>query len=123
MSLQTFFDNFALLADAPNGVAKLRELILRLAIQGRLVPQDPSDEPASVLVDKIKKKKAQGVQDNKIKKAEQLSSIKEDEIAFNLPNKWKWTRLAELCELITKGSSPKWQGINYVNEGEGILFV
>src|SRR5207253_5190406 len=45
------------------------------------------------------------------------------EMAFSLPNKWKWARLAALCELITKGSSPKWQGINYVSEGEGVLFI
>ena len=45
MTAETFFANFGHLADAPNGVKKLRKLILQLAVQGELVPQDPSDEP------------------------------------------------------------------------------
>jgi len=48
MDTTTFFDNFERLAEAPNGVGKLRELILQMAVQGRLVPQDPNDEPAAV---------------------------------------------------------------------------
>lgn len=54
VSLRTLSNNFALIADAPNGVAELRELISQLAPQGRLVLQDPTDEPASVLLEKIK---------------------------------------------------------------------
>jgi hypothetical protein len=49
MTPETFFEQFAIFAEAPNGVAKLRELILQLAVQGKLVPQDVNDEPASVL--------------------------------------------------------------------------
>ena len=56
MTVETFFANFGHLADAPNGVQKLRELILQLAVQGKLVPQDPKDEPASVLLEKIELK-------------------------------------------------------------------
>jgi type I restriction enzyme S subunit len=49
MDTTTFVDNFDRLAEAPNGVAKLRELMLQMAVSGKLVPQDPNDEPASVL--------------------------------------------------------------------------
>ncbi len=52
MTLNTFFDNFELLADAPDGIQKLRAMILQLAVQGKLVPQYPNDEPASVLFGK-----------------------------------------------------------------------
>ena len=54
MTPETFFEHFALLADAPNGVQKLRKMILQLAVQGKLVPQDPEDEPADVLLEKIR---------------------------------------------------------------------
>ena len=57
MRLETFFNNFELLADAPNGVQKLRELILQLAVQGKLTLQDPNDEPAFILLEKIKEEK------------------------------------------------------------------
>ena len=53
MTVETFFADFGCLADAPNGVKKLRELILQLAVQGKLVPQDERDEPASVLLEKL----------------------------------------------------------------------
>ncbi|MEA5511301.1 hypothetical protein VB715_16125 [Crocosphaera sp. UHCC 0190] len=55
--LHTFFNHFELLADAPNGVQKLRELILQLAVQGKLVPQDENDEPAAILLETIKTEK------------------------------------------------------------------
>ena len=64
MRLETFFNNFELLADAPNGVQKLRELILQLAVQGKLVPQDSTDEPASVLLEKIGVEREQIVKKN-----------------------------------------------------------
>ncbi|WP_054864604.1 hypothetical protein [Methanosarcina barkeri] len=57
MNPDVFFENFELLADAPNGVQKLRELILQLAVMGKLVPHDPNDEPASILVERIKTEK------------------------------------------------------------------
>jgi type I restriction enzyme S subunit len=57
MTIDTFFAHFGHLADAPNGVQKLRELILQLAVQGKLVPQDPDDEPASVLLERIEAEK------------------------------------------------------------------
>jgi type I restriction enzyme S subunit len=93
-----FFANFGYLADAPNGVKKLRELILQLAIQGKLVPQDPNDEPASVLLAKIK--------EEKIKKAEPLPAVGSDEIPYDLPKGWVWTRLGELG-ITQTGTTPK----------------
>jgi len=68
MNLETFFDNFELLSNAPNGVQKLRELILQLAVQGKLVPQDPNDEPASVLLEKIRAEKERLIREKKIKR-------------------------------------------------------
>ncbi|MDX2032051.1 MAG: restriction endonuclease subunit S [Blastocatellia bacterium] len=97
MKVETFFENFGQLADAPNGVQKLRELILQLAVQGKLVPQDPNDEPASVLLAKIDAEKERLIQGKKIKKNDQLPPIGADEMPFGLPQSWAWVRLDELC--------------------------
>ncbi len=123
MNLETFFNNFDLLADAPNGVQKLKELILQLAVMGKLVPQDENDEPASVLIDNIQFQKQLLLKEGIIKKEKPLPVIEADEIPFELPKGWEWVRLDNLCELITKGSSPKWQGVNYVESGNGTLFI
>ncbi|MGH9851230.1 MAG: hypothetical protein ACREBD_15440, partial [Blastocatellia bacterium] len=95
--LETFFENFGQLAAAPNGVQKLRELILQLAVQGKLIPQDPNDEPASVLLEKIRAEKERLVKERKIRKSEPLPPIGADEVPFDLPQGWEWIRLAEAC--------------------------
>ena len=58
MTLKTFFDKFELLTDAPNAVTTLRQIILQLAVKGKLVSQDYNDEPASILLEKISKRKS-----------------------------------------------------------------
>jgi type I restriction enzyme S subunit len=103
MELETFFGQFELLADAPNGVQKLRELILQLAVQGKLVPQDPNDEPAELLLERIREEKAQLVKEVKIKKSEKLPPVDVDEMPFELPNGWEWVRLDSICSKITDG--------------------
>ncbi|EKO3686611.1 restriction endonuclease subunit S [Vibrio metschnikovii] len=77
------------------GVKKLRELILELAVRGKLVPQDPSDEPASVLLERIAAEKAQLVKEKKIKKPKALPPIN-DSKPFQIPNNWGWSQLGFL---------------------------
>ena len=108
MKLDTFFDNFGLLADAPNGVQKLREMVLQLAVQGKLVPQDSKDKPASVLLEKIKAEKERLIKENKIKKPKPLPLIEADEIPFELPFNWVWARLDTICSYIQRGKGPKY---------------
>ncbi|HEO9732755.1 restriction endonuclease subunit S [Klebsiella aerogenes] len=78
------------------GIKKLRELILELAVRGKLVPQDPNDEPASELLKRIAAVKAKLVKQGKIKKQKPLPEISEDEKPFELPVGWEWQRLIEL---------------------------
>jgi type I restriction enzyme S subunit len=102
----------------------LNQAILQEAVQGKLVPQDPKDEPASELLKRIKAEKATLRQaQGKGKKEKPLPPIKPEEIPFEIPENWVWCRLGEICDNITKGSSPNWQGVQYVSEGEGILFI
>ncbi|WP_122544686.1 restriction endonuclease subunit S [Pseudomonas viridiflava] len=89
-------ENLPLLAGAPNGIKMLRELILELAVRGKLVPQDPSDEPASELLTRIAEGKARLVAEGKIKKQKALAEIGEEEKPFNVPTNWEWIRLGQL---------------------------
>ncbi|HAS6306440.1 TPA: restriction endonuclease subunit S [Vibrio vulnificus] len=98
------------------GVKKLRELILELAVQGKLVPQDPNDEPASVLLKRIAQEKAQLVKEKKLKKPKKLPNISDEEKPFDLPNGWSWIRLNEYGEW-GSGSTPKRSNSGYYDGG------
>lgn len=86
----------------------LREKILDLAMRGKLVKQDPNDEPASVLLEKIKAEKAELVKEKKIKKSKSLPEITDDEKPFDIPDSWEWVRLDEIGNYIQRGRSPKY---------------
>ena len=104
---------------------QLKNSILQMAVQGKLVPQDPNDEPASILLDRIRKEKEQLIKDGKIKKNKRESYIFrgadnlhyeqigkevrciEDELPFEIPDSWEWVRLNEIrCKEIKRGKSP-----------------
>jgi type I restriction enzyme, S subunit len=82
---------------APDGVKKLRELILSLAMQGKLVPQDPSDQPARELLKEIEAEKSRLVKVGKIKPSKPLPEIKPDEVPYDLPKSWEWVRIRSMC--------------------------
>ncbi|EKR1292489.1 restriction endonuclease subunit S [Escherichia coli] len=82
------------------GIKKLRELILELAVHGKLVPQDPNDEPASELLKRIAAEKAELVKQGKIKKQKPLPEISEEEKPFELPEGWEWVRLGDFTNII-----------------------
>ena len=82
------------------GIKKLRELILELAVRGKLVPQDPNDEPASELLKRIAAEKAELVKLGKIKKPKPLPEISEEEKPFELPEGWEWVRLGDFTNII-----------------------
>ena len=83
--------------NAPDGLKKLRELILTLAMQGKLVAQDPSDPPASALLKEIEAEKKRLVKEGKIKAPKPLPPVTEEEKPYALPHGWEWTRLGVLA--------------------------
>jgi type I restriction enzyme S subunit len=97
-------------------IKQLRQAFLREAMQGKLVEQNPNDEPASELLKKIKAEKAQLIAEKKIKKEKELALIADDEIPFEIPEHWVWCRLGEVCKKIGSGSTPK--GSNYSENGK-----
>ncbi len=98
MKVDKFFENFELLTDAPNAVPKLREIILKLAVQGKLVRQDPTDESASVLLAKIQAYREQLSEQKKLQQIKQFPVINNREIDFTIPDNWKIARLGELFD-------------------------
>ncbi len=84
--------------DAPDGIKKLRELILTLAMQGKLVPQDPKDQPASELFKSIEREKQLLVKNGKLKNLTVLSPVTGLEEKFNLPKSWAWARLGAVSQ-------------------------
>ena len=83
---------------------QLKNAILQEAIEGRLVPQDPNDEPASVLLERIRKEKEQLVKEGKLKKKDlEVKPISADEIPFDIPESWEWVRLSTLSSAIHYG--------------------
>ncbi len=99
---------------APDGMKKLRELILSLAMQGKLVPQDPRDQSASDLLKEIEAEKSRLVKDGKIKPSKPLPEIKPDEVPYNLPKSWEWVRLNNALD-VRDGThdTPKYVDIGY----------
>ena len=100
---------------------KLRQKILDLAIRGKLVPQDPNDEPASVLLERIKEEKERLIKEGKIKKSRRMASSDTphyENVPFEVPEGWVWTTVENICSKIGSGSTPK--GSNYTSDG--ILF-
>jgi type I restriction enzyme S subunit len=112
--------HFELMVTAPGGVAKLRELILTLAVRGKLVPQDPSEEPASELLKKIHAEKTQLVAEDRRKSDKPLADITDDEQPFDLPIGWKWAQLGKITTQVTDGTH---QTPKYLQSGVAFISV
>jgi type I restriction enzyme S subunit len=110
--LSTHFDT---LFCTENSIDLLKQTILQLAVMGKLVKQDPNDEPASELLKKIAKEKEKLVKEGKIKKEKALPEITEDEKSIELPKEWEWARLQDVTLLITDGKHGDCQ--NQLNSG------
>ena len=110
--------------------AQIKHSILQEAIQGRLVPQDSTDEPALVLLDHIREEKQKLMKEGKLKKKDVVDSVIfkgednkyyekidgkvldiNDEIPFDIPESWTWVRLQQVCTYIHRGKSPKYSEV------------
>jgi type I restriction enzyme S subunit len=95
--------NFDTLFTTERSIDELKQTILQLAVMGKLVPQDPNDEPASELLKKIAAEKSQLIDAGKIRKTKKLPTIGEDEIPYRLPEAWSWNRLNEIISILGDG--------------------
>jgi len=96
-------EHFDTLFTTEHSIDQLKQTVLQLAVMGKLVPQNPNDEPASVLLEKIAAEKELLIKDKKIKKQKPLPEITEDEKPFELPCGWEWSNLSDILALVTDG--------------------
>lgn len=99
-------EHFDTLFTTEASIDALKQTILQLAVMGKLVPQDPNDEPAAELLKRIEQEKAQLVKDGKIKKQKPLPPISDEEKPFDLPSGWEWCLFEDVVDIqsgITKG--------------------
>jgi len=103
MNPDLFFHHFHRLADAPDAIPRLRRFILDLAVRGKLVDQDPRDEPASELLKRIQAEKTRLVKAGKLKSSGAPLQLNDEELPFSAPSRWCWTRLATISYRIHYG--------------------
>ena len=108
MNADWLLGHYEQIADAPDAVQRLRRFILDLAVRGKLVEQDPNDEPAAELLKRIGVEKARLVKAELIKRPKQLEAVERDDTEFCIPSSWCWTRLGEVTSYIQRGKSPKY---------------
>jgi type I restriction enzyme S subunit len=98
MNVERLLAHYEDVADAPDAIPRLRRFVLDLAVRGKVVPQDPSDEPASELLNRIAKEKARRVEVGEIRKPPAVKPITLAEVLFALPTTWAWVRVADIFE-------------------------
>ena len=101
---------------------KLKQSVLQYAMEGKLVKQDPSDEPASELIKKIENEKAELIKEGKIKKSKKLPAITDDEKPLDIPDSWEWVRLDSLAQVLNGDRGKNYPGKEYWIS-EGIPFI
>jgi type I restriction enzyme, S subunit len=100
---QRICNNFDLLYNLPENITKLRQAILQLAVRGKLVPQDPEDEPALLLLQKIQFEKEKLLKEGKIGRSKSISCVDFNEIPYGIPSSWQWLKLGNLVKSMTNG--------------------
>ena len=123
MKLEIFFEKFDQFADAPDAVSKMRELVLKLAVQGKLVDQLATEEPATKLLERIQKSKERLIKEREIRRQE-TEPIGDDIAPFRIPTSWVWTRLGEIGDWGSGSTPPRGNhnlyhgGITWLKSGE-----
>ncbi len=121
MDAQQFLAEFGHVANAPGGVARLRELVLAFAVQGKLVIQDSTDEPAVDWFSRLVVKKTELLRQKKIAKQTTFVDIPDDERPYSLPRGWVFARLGAITNKIGSGCTPRGGREVYVREGVPFL--
>jgi type I restriction enzyme S subunit len=117
MNAEGLLTHYERIADAPDAIARLRRFILDLAVRGKLVPQDPNDEPASELLNRIEKGKARLMKAGDLRDKPLLPAVSDDKMPFALPSTWRWIRLANIVDF-SAGRTPSRNDTSFWNNGD-----
>jgi type I restriction enzyme S subunit len=118
------YSQFGGIASAPNGVERLRELILSLAVRGKLVPQDPNDEPASKLLEKLRAQKTKSIKEGMARKTRATEINTDEDIPYTLPPSWKWSQISEIGSVFNGNSISDDEKVSiYSKVTKGLPFV
>ncbi|WP_299809791.1 restriction endonuclease subunit S [uncultured Roseibium sp.] len=115
MNVDRLLQLYEKVADTPEAVPRLRQFVLDLAVRGKLIPQDPSDEPASELLKRIVAVNA------RLKVKHSSTPVAGEEFPFPLPKGWTWSRIGDLCSKTGSGSTPR--GGKEVYKTTGVPFL
>ncbi len=115
--------HFNQISEAPDAVPRLRRFILDLAVRGRLVEQDPSDEPAVKLLKKIETEKRRLLQAEVIRKPRPVVALANNDQLYDLPTSWAWTRLGMVGSIVGGGTPPSKDGSCFTEGGAGIAWL
>lgn len=107
MNAELLLEHYVRIAEAPDAIARLRRFVLDLAVRGKLVEQDPNDEPAAELLKRIAADRARLVKEGAAQKGKDLPPASDD-IEFDIPQSWTWARLGSITSYIQRGKSPKY---------------
>jgi type I restriction enzyme S subunit len=122
MNAERLLAHYEKIAGAPDATARLRRFVLDLAVRGKLVPQNPNDEPASELLKRIAAEKARLVKAGEIRKPRPLPEPDESE-HLSIPSTWAQSRLGALSTVVTKGSTPTSYGHQFTSAGVNFVKV
>ncbi|MBM3769097.1 MAG: restriction endonuclease subunit S, partial [Acidobacteria bacterium] len=117
MNAERLLAHYEQIADAPDAIGRLRRFILDLAVRGKLVPQDPDDEPASELLKRIAKEKARLVKAGEIKDKPPLPAVAIADMPFPIPPKGEWVRFANFVDF-SAGRTPSRNDTSFWNNGD-----
>lgn len=113
MNVAQLIAHFDRISEAPDAIARLRRFILDLAVRGKLVEQDPNDEPASELLKRIQAEKARLAKEAKTKQSKRLLITDEDKVLYKIPANWKWVPLGETVNNHLGGGTPAKDNLSY----------
>ena len=123
MSPERLLEHFDTISEAPDAVPRLRRFILDLAVRGKLVEQDPKDEPAAELLKRIEREKVRLEKEGVIRTPKSSASVEETEFLFSLPRSWKWVRLGTVGSIVGGGTPPSKDASCFTEGGMAIAWL